>query len=161
MKPLRARSVVGVLGPILILTACSSGGSTGTASTPSNSPQALVSTGLKDLATGNYQDLCKYLALSPGQQCTTGSPGTFTVKGYSLGESSVQGDRALVVVRADQVCIFHASCTSNQDPRAGLPNGSVTFDQAWQAATSGQSLYTAAVERINGKWMIVALLKKA
>ena len=97
MRPLCTRLVVGVLGPILILTACSSGGSTGTASTPSSSARAVVSTGLKDLATGNYRDLCKYLVLSPGQQCNTGSPGTFTVKGYSLGESSVQGDRALVV----------------------------------------------------------------
>ena len=151
--------LIGSLGVGLACAGCGSGG--GTTSPKAGSPQAVATAAAKALAAGDYGTLCHYLPPAAQPQCKTGAPHTFTVGGFKLGNSDVQGDRALVVIEADRVCVAQQSCASNHDPNLGLPNGSVTFADAFRNSLTGKAFFTTSLTNINGKWYIEELLYRA
>lgn len=147
-----------------LVTACGSSGAASSTGTPTpspsiSSPDKVVVAVVNDLATGNYADICRHILRSPSQPCHTGSANSWKVSGFKVGNSSVQGDRALVVVTADRVCVL-GTCAANHNPNLGLPHGSTTFDQAWLRSTSGLAFFTGAVQRVRGVWYAVAVLKR-
>jgi hypothetical protein len=157
------------IGVGLVSAGCGSGsGASGGASGPvarsspkPGSPEAVVRAAGDALAAGDNAALCHYLPPAAQKRCATGAPHTFTISGLGLGNSAVLGDRALVVVVADRVCVLQTPCASNHDPNVGLPNAQVSFDDAFQRSLTGKAFFTASLTKISGKWYVDELLYRA
>lgn len=155
-----------VLGCAVALAACSSASTTtnnasagSTTSTTTivpghDSPQAAVIGMAQALANGNLTQACGYFIPSEQAACR-GSGSAPKVSGtFTIGETVTDGDRALVVQMSSHYCV-QDNCHSNNDPTAGLPSGSTTFDQAYSASQNDKNDPTSPCQRIGGLWYIV------
>lgn len=125
---------------------------------PGHGSPAAAFTGFFDAAAaGDVAALCSYVA--PGQQarCPAAFGGvTIGPQGapLRLGQTFTVGTRALVVPLGT-ICTA-GSCTTNADPRLGLPASDAGFDAAYTAATT-TDISTVPCEQDGGQWYVVAL----
>lgn len=121
------------------------------------SPAAAVAGFLDAGALGQVDVLCSYVAPKQQAACpaafnqvTIGPQGS----PVRLGESYVVGTQALVVPLGT-ICTSGV-CTSNRDPRLGLPADNAGFEAAFLAATTTE-IMTQPCEQAAGQWYVVAL----
>lgn len=147
-------SAVAVSGVLVVAAAsCGSSGSSGSTPAPGHgSPQAAVMGLIRALASHDTTAACDYFVPAEQSACRGAQlpAGTGTV---TIGHTVVNGDRALVVVMSAKYCVGN-QCLSNNDASKGLPSGSTTFDQAYQATQNNQNDPTTPCQRVNGKWYV-------
>lgn len=139
----------------LVLAAASCGGSASSGSTPApghGSPQAAVMGLIRGLAAHDTSAACDYFVPAEQSACH-GTQLPATTGTVTIGHTAVKGDRALVVVMSSKYCVGN-QCLSNSDSTKGLPSGSTTFDQAYQATQNNQNDPTTPCQRVNGKWYV-------
>jgi hypothetical protein len=107
---------------------------------------------IRALSAHDTAAACGYFVPSQQSQCSGIQlpAATGTVK---IGNTAVDGDRALVVVLSSKYCL-QDTCLSNSDPNKGLPHGSVTFDQAYTATQNDNNDPTTPCQRVDGKWYV-------
>lgn len=104
------------------------------------------------LANHDNATACSYFIPAVQSQCRNSSFPPATGK-ITIGHTTVNGDRALVVVMSPKFCV-QGHCFSNNDPNKGLPKGSTTFDQAFSQTQSSQNDPSSPCQRVNGKWYV-------
>jgi hypothetical protein len=134
---MRARTyMVVVLAVVAMgLGACSSSGGDSSKDTGAEDTVANFVNGLEKhdttVACASYQKNVR-------KQCVENLPKDATVEGFKVGNSMVDGNKALVVILADKLCLG-GDCLTNHDPNKGLPSSTDGFAKAYKAAQKGGS----------------------
>ena len=105
------------------------------------------------LANPDTATACSYFIPDVQSQCRSSSLPPATGK-VTIGHTTINGDRALVVMMSSKYCL-QSECFSNNDPNKGLPSGSTTFDQAFSETQNNQNDPTSPCQRVNGEWYVV------
>lgn len=120
-----------------------------------DTPEAAAAGYLTAIYAGNHADLCTYLAPSAQADCASAVPqasphpytGSFVIHG-----SVIVNGKALVEVTGKECT--SGGCMSNTDPANGMPGGSVTFQQAYDAAIVNGGFSPVICVKVSGKWYI-------
>jgi hypothetical protein len=170
------RALVPALAAAFVVSACG-GGSTGSstpgsahAAQPSRSgttravapghdtPEDAVDGLLQAELAGNWPQACSYLVPRAQAVCNQQASKLPAVTGHiTVAGGTISGSEALVATTG-RVCIGGNGCQSNRDPSAGMPNGQVTFAQAYDRVLSTNSSSFSPVPCIeqNGVWYVNA-----
>lgn len=130
-------------------------GVTGCSSSTSNGPEQVAAKYVAAYSKNDLKTACQYVDPAYRAKCTSAAGlGTFSGQNLKVHKTVISGDRALVSVTGT-ICV-NGSCQSATDPQSGMPNQSVSFDQAWNRAVSSSSNNAAAsaMKRVSGKWYI-------
>jgi hypothetical protein len=137
--------------------ACGSSGN-GLPAAGTGTPQAAVSGFIGNLPT-DVSAACGYVVPSQQAQCNkTFAGGTFSITSPSIGQSSVDGNEALVVVLSTNSCTGLAGstsiCNSNTNASAGLPSSQSDFATAFQATFASNATAVAPCIEFGGVWYV-------
>jgi hypothetical protein len=118
------------------------------------SPGAAFAGWLDAVVGGENARACTYAL--PDQQAgcpafLAGQETTLQGGAIRLGDTSIAGDRALIVPLGS-VCI-NGGCRTNTDRRLGLPATKAGFDASYQTALH-TNILTTGCERVNGMWYV-------
>jgi hypothetical protein len=116
-------------------------------------PQAAVAGYLTGYELYNVGMVCTYVAPKQLPLCQyLVDHGRFYLGNWSIGNSVVRGDEAIVAVLSNQWCVASV-CLHNSDPNRGLPPDSQHFGRAFDVTPN--AVPTVSVEKINGQWYVV------
>jgi hypothetical protein len=73
------------------------------------------------------------------------------LKNWSIGQSMIRGNEAIVVVMSNAWCLGKV-CYNNSDPGRGLPKKAKTFENAFYKTTP--VLPALGVVRVKDKWYV-------
>src|SRR3954454_21095493 len=129
---MRARTyMVVVLAVVAMgLGACSSSGGD---SSKDTGPEDTVTNFVNGLEKHDTTVACASYQKNFRKECVKNLPKDSTVKGFKVGNSMVDGNKAIVVVVADKLCLAD-QCLTNHDPNKGLPSSTGGFAKAFKAA---------------------------
>ena len=145
---MRARTyVTAALATIAItITGCSK-------SSTSNGATATVEGFVKAVQQHDTKAACSHYQPSVQAQCEKNLPKDSQVTGFKVGDSIVDGDRAIVVIEADKLCLG-GTCLTNHDAHKDLPSKS-GFDAAYKKVQSGSNTDPRVpCIKVNGTWYI-------
>jgi hypothetical protein len=161
-RDIKGRSFVLVFVAVaaLFLAACGSG-SPRTVSVPApdplpspshESPQAAVAGYMTGYVQNNGEMVCEYVAPSQRSLCKHFvSSATYSVSEWSLGNSVVRGNEAIVAILADKWCAGPA-CIHNTDANKGLPQDGHGFERAFDSTAN--AVPVVSVVDISDKWYV-------
>lgn len=118
-------------------------------------PQTAVEAYIKAWQAGDANAMCAVVVPEERQECAdTYSDGVPqpTVTNLAFHQTVISDDRALVSATGT-ICAA-SQCEGNTSPNEGMPSPSLSFDEAWNAATTSTTSITSACQRINGKWYL-------
>jgi hypothetical protein len=153
---------VAALGAAAALSLAACGGSNGSTSSggstnPLGTPKSAATAYLASLSSNDAATICKYVHVSNTSdggcvdllsQGLASKAGDFSGT-ISAGNSAQQGTQAIVVAVGNAK--FLDTPINNTDPNAGLPSGSTTFAQAYQAAAQPSAPDIQMIE-VSGSW---------
>jgi hypothetical protein len=119
--------------------------------TPADAVEGVIQAEL----SGNLPQACSYIVPSKRTVCLNSLNGQTTAPAGQVSVVNVvtSGNQALVAVTGHD-CVNGTQCQSNTDPTVGMPNGSVTFAQAYNEAVTTGSFSPVPCIEINGKWYV-------
>lgn len=173
MRRTRLGRVGAVVALAILAAACSSSpaathtttGSTGIPAPPTGghaSPSEAATGFIVAVLSTHRANACDYVVPSQLSSCEPAIAAIHvTADRYSLGDTSTDGDQALVVLLATNLCIeaviLHGkSCHSNTDPERGLPASKASFAAAYRASldSTKTGLSTIPCQLVAGKWYV-------
>ncbi len=141
------------------LTGCSSTNSSAPAS--NDGPAQVATQYVTAYSKNEPKTACRYVDPAVRATCASHAGlGTYSGQNIKIGKPVISGDRALVAITG--TLYLNGSSLSITDPQSGMPNKTISFDQAWkQAVSSSSSLVlsnraASAMKRVSGKWYIVS-----
>lgn len=120
-------------------------------STPADAVEGVIQAEL----SGNLPQACSYIVPAKRTVCLNSLNGQTTAPTGQVSVAGVvtSGNEALVEVTGHD-CVNGTQCQTNTDPKVGMPNGSVTFAQAYNKAVTTGSFSPVPCIEINGKWYV-------
>ena len=142
------------------LASCSSGPRTVVVKAPRlqpgpnhDTPQAAVAGYLTGQSLRDAKMVCDYVAPSQNHLCNyLNAHPKYSLGNWSIGNSVVRGNEAIVSVLSDRWCIF-IKCIKNDDPNTGLPQNAHDFTRAFDITPN--AVPVVSVEKIKGQWYVV------
>ena len=118
-----------------------------------DTPQAAVSGFSQAELAGNWAQVCSFWMPSQQATCRSTKLAHVPTGKVTVGNAVISGDLALVGVTG-KVCLSKNQCQGNTNPSAGMPTGSVSFQQAYSADLNGNAFSPVPCIRVDGKWYL-------
>ncbi len=134
-------------------TPAAAGQGAGTSVTGHDTPQAAVSGFSAAELAGNWAQVCTFWTPSQQAACQSTKLAHVPTGKITVGNAVVSGNLALVGVTG-KVCLSKTQCQGNTNPSAGMPTGSVSFQQAYSADLSGNAFSPVPCIKVDGKWYL-------
>jgi hypothetical protein len=126
---------------------------TGTSAADHDTPQAAVSGFSTAELAGNWARVCSFWMPSQQAACRSTKLAHVPTGKVTVGNAVISGNLALVGVTG-RVCLSKSQCQGNTNPSAGMPTGSVSFQQAYSTDLNSNAFSPVPCIKVDGKWYL-------